>query len=70
MEKVGSRTLSNETLVRGARLLREQTMSIEKDEEYAKLLEEKERLLVPQLQRQLEVRAVATRKSPVENHYY
>lgn len=50
MEKVGSRTLSSETLVRGARLLREQTTSIEKDEEYAKLLEEKERLLVPQLQ--------------------
>ncbi len=49
MDKLGSKTLSSETLLRGSRLLRGQTMSIEKDEEYAQLLEEKERLLVPQL---------------------
>ena len=47
MQSLASRTLSTETLTRGADLLRQQSMSLERDPAYVELLAEKERLLVP-----------------------
>ena len=43
--ELGSRVFSSETLVKGAGLIRNNTMSLEHDEEYTKLMEERNRLL-------------------------
>lgn len=46
MQSLPSRTLSSETLLRGAGIVRSQTMSIERDSEYAALKEQRDLLLV------------------------
>ena len=46
MRPLASGVLSTESLCRGARILRGQTMSMEHDDEYAELLAERERILV------------------------
>ena len=43
--ELGSRVFSSDTLVKGAGLIRNNTMSLEHDEEYTKLMEERNRLL-------------------------
>ena len=45
MQSLPSRTLSTETLVRGAGIIRSQTMSLEKDVEFAALKEQQQILL-------------------------
>ena len=49
MQALASRTMSSETLVRGAELLENQAMLLEGDEEYQKLAQEREKLLAPWL---------------------
>ena len=46
MQSLPSKTLSSQTLVRGAELLRAQTMSLEHDSEYAEMAARREELLV------------------------
>ena len=43
----GSKTMSSETLIRGAEILRSSTMSLENDPLYKEMMEEKAKLLVP-----------------------
>lgn len=45
MQSLPSRTLSTDTLVRGAGIIRSQTMSIEHDAEFAALKEQQQILL-------------------------
>ena len=46
MQSLPSKSLSTETLVRGAELVRTQTMSLEHDAEYAEMAARREELLV------------------------
>ena len=46
LQPLESRTLSTDSLDRGVKILKSQTMSLESDPEYQKLLEEKNRLMV------------------------
>lgn len=48
MESLKGKSESSCTLVRGAQLLRQQTMSLEHDAQYAELVAERDRLLVTQ----------------------
>ena len=46
MQSLPSKSLSSQTLVRGAELLRTQTMSLEHDSEYAEMAARRDELLV------------------------
>lgn len=49
------RSDSTRTLARGAQLLRGQTMSLERDEEYQNLLEQRDRLIATRLSMNLHI---------------